>query len=249
VTRGFKSGGFNSAATAAATAGFAPEQIWAYEAGARTEWLDRRLRVNLTGFYYNYTNLQVRQLISAGNAFITNAASATVKGLELEVNAIPTDDLRLTANFAFLQAEYNSFPRASIPGGLAAYVPNQNCVGALCTFNASGNRLDNAPRYSGMVALDYSPQVGRYELNAHVDVAWRSRAFFDASNVPLSSQEAYALVNASLGYGQDRGWRLEAYIRNLFDKGYYQTVSGNGLAPGGIVGDPRTFGLRASFDW
>lgn len=249
ATRGFKSGGFNNAAASAATAGFAPEEIWAYEAGVRSEWLDRRLRLNLTGFFYDYTNLQVRQLISAGNAVIGNAAAATVKGLELEFNAIPVDDFQISGSLSLLAAEYDSYPTASIPGGFAPYVPNQNCVGALCTINASGNRLDNAPSISGSVAIDYSPQIGPYEFNAHVDFSWRSRTFFDPSNIPLSSQEAYGLVNANIGYGPERNWRVEAFVRNLFDKGYYQTIAGNGLAPGAIVGDPRTFGVRVGYSW
>jgi len=60
ATKGFKSGGFNFTALTPQSAGFAPETLWSYETGLKTEWLDHRLRVNATAFYYDYTNLQVQ---------------------------------------------------------------------------------------------------------------------------------------------------------------------------------------------
>ena len=89
ATRGFKSGGFNNAAVSAATAGFNPEKLWSYEAGTKTQFFDRRLRLNLTGFIYDYKDLQVRQFLGPGNAVISNAASARVKGFEAELLAKP----------------------------------------------------------------------------------------------------------------------------------------------------------------
>jgi iron complex outermembrane receptor protein len=249
VARGFKSGGFNNASASRLTAGFEPEELWAYEGGVRTQWLNRRVRLNLTGFYYDYTNLQVRQLLGPGNAVISNAASAKIKGLEAEFGLAITPELQLSGNVSILDATYDSFPTASIPGGLTAFVPGQTCVAGICTINASGHRLDDSPKFSGLVALDFTPHIGAYTLNAHVDVAWRSRVYFDPSNVAVASQSGYALVNANLGFGQQTGWRIEAYVRNLANKGYYQTISGNGIVPGAIAGDPRTFGIRVGFDW
>jgi iron complex outermembrane receptor protein len=249
ATRGFKSGGYNNAGTSVATVGFNPEKIWSYEAGAKTEFLSRRLRVNLTAFQYDYTDLQVRQFLSVGNAVITNAASAKVRGLEIEVLAKPTADIQLTANTSFLDAKYRSFPNASIPGGFAAYTPNQICVAGVCTINASGNRLDNAPRGSGVVAIDYSPRLADLRLAAHLDYTWRTRAFYDPSNIEIASQKGYGLFNANIGVGPDRGWKLELFVNNLADKKYYVIVAGNGLAPGAIVGEPRTYGIRAGYTW
>ncbi|MDA5194445.1 TonB-dependent receptor [Govanella unica] len=251
ATKGFKSGGFNSQATNPLTAGYAPEMLWSYELGAKTQWFDRRLRLNLTGFYYDYTDLQVRQLLGPGNSVISNAASATVKGLELEVIAKPVSEIQLSGNLSYLRARYDSFPTASIPGGFSPYVPNQNCKAGVCTINASGHTLDGSPEWSGMVALDYMPQIGGYDLNLHVDYAFRARTYFDASNILLASQKAYGLFNANISISPSDagGWKLELYGKNLANEKYYQVVSGNGMAPGGIVGDPRTYGIRASYNW
>lgn len=123
VTRGFKSGGFNNAATVAATAGFNPEKIWAYEAGAKTQFFDRRVRVNLTGFVYDYTDLQVRQFISVGNAVISNAATAKVKGVELETLFRPVPDVQLSGNLAYLSAHYGAFTTAPIASAYGYLFP------------------------------------------------------------------------------------------------------------------------------
>jgi iron complex outermembrane receptor protein len=249
ATRGFKSGGFNNAATAAATAGFNPEKIWAYETGIKTQMLDNRVRFNLTGFYYDYKDLQVRQLIGVANAVIRNAASVKVKGVEAEFIAKVTSDLQLTVNAAYIDATYKSFPTASVAAAYAAFVPNQNIVAGVRTFNATGNVLDGSPKFSGLAAIDYSPQIGKLELTAHVDLSWRSKAYFDASNIAFATQPGYSLLNASIGIGEDNGWRLEAFGRNLTDKKFYSFLAGNGLVPGGVVGDPRTYGIRASYKW
>lgn len=254
ATRGFKSGGFNNAAVSAATAGFDPEKIWSYEAGAKTQFLDRRLRLNLTGFVYDYTDLQVRQFLGPGNAVISNAASARVKGLELELLAKPVRNVQFTANASVLDAKYRKFPTAPVAGGFARFIPNQRCVPLappnVCTIDASGNRLDNAPRYSGLLALDYTPTIGDYDFSAHVDYTWRSRTFYDPSNVMIASQPKYGLFNANVGFGpSEKGWKIESYIRNITNKKYYVIVAGNGFTPGAIAGDPRTYGVRVGYSW
>lgn len=250
ATRGFKSGGFNGQATNPLTAGYAPELIWSYESGLKTEWLDRQLRVNLTGFYYDYTDLQVRQLLGPGNSVIANAASASVKGVELEVTARPTPDLQFGLIGSWLDARYDSFPTVAISSGFAPYIPNQNCVAGVCTIDASGNYLSDAPKWSTLVSADYTPQIGAYQLRAHVDYSLRSERFFDPSNVPISGQGDYGILNANLSFGQDgEGWELGIWGRNITNTKYDQTVAGNGVVPGAIVGDPMTWGVRFGFSW
>lgn len=111
ATRGFKSGGWNARGTSAgALLPFGPEKAWSYEAGFKSEWLDRRLRVNLTGFYLDVGGLQTPSaFINATGAveFITrNFADLENKGVELEVTAVPVDGLSLYANFGYQDDKY-----------------------------------------------------------------------------------------------------------------------------------------------
>lgn len=214
VTRGFKSGGFNNTANAAATAGFDPEKITAYEAGAKTQFLDRKLRVNLTGFSYDYKDLQVRQLIGIGNAVVSNAASARVRGIELETLAKPVPWVQISANLSYLDAKYRKFTTASIATSYANLIPNQVVRNGVATFDASGNRLQATPRWSGVFGIDLTPNVSaEYDLDVHIDYAFRGRAFFDASNIPISSQKSYGLLNANIGSARTPAGRSRASSR------------------------------------
>jgi len=250
ATRGFKSGGFNNAALVAATAGFAPETMWAYEVGAKTQFFDRRLRINVTGFDYDYSNLQVRQLLGPGNAVINNAATARIKGAEVEVLAKPFPILQLSGNLSYLDARYRRYTAASVASAYTPYIPNQTCVASVCTFDASGNQMEATPRWSGVLGVDLTPSIGaQYRLDIHFDWARRGRAYFDASNVPISSQPAYSLFNANIGFGPDKGWKIEAFVKNLTNARYYQVIAGNGIVPGAIAGDPRTYGARLGYSF
>ncbi|MDB5368431.1 MAG: TonB-dependent receptor, partial [Rhodospirillales bacterium] len=235
VTRGFKSGGYNMTATLASVAAFAPEDLWSYEVGVKTDWLNKRLRVNLTGFYYDYSNMQVQAFIRPGVADITNAASATVKGLELELTAQPVQGLQLTANLAWLDGTYDSYPRAPGPGGTIV--------------DASGNRINAAPKYSTNFAAEYDwiqPSGDMFFVRA--EYFWQDRQFFVASNDPNQSQGAYGVLNASIGYeAPDARWRVALYGKNLTDRQYI-TITGT-VSPviSGRPGDPRTFGVRGTY--
>jgi iron complex outermembrane receptor protein len=250
ATRGYKSGGFNFSAAAPSSASFQPEKLWSYEGGAKTQWLNERVRVNATAFYYDYTNLQVQQLIAAGVLSIGNAATARVKGAELELLAKPVAELQFTLNVAALDARYDRFTAASIPQGLTGLVANAVCVGTTCTVDASGNYLNSAPKFSALTAIDYSRRLAGFECSAHADYAWRARTYYDPSNVAAMSQGPYGLANAQIGLGdRAQSWRVQVWGKNLADRRYYVITSASGLSVAGMSADPRTFGIRLTHNW
>lgn len=111
ATRGFKSGGWNARGTSASQLlPFGPETVWSYEAGIKSEWFDRRLRVNVTGFWLDNKDFQAPSALVGANgsiAFITqNFADYRNKGVELELTAVPTDGLNLFANIGYQDDEY-----------------------------------------------------------------------------------------------------------------------------------------------
>ncbi|MEY2882937.1 MAG: hypothetical protein RL490_661, partial [Pseudomonadota bacterium] len=112
ATRGFKSGGWNARGTANNTLlPFDPEKVWSYELGAKTEFFDRRLRVNVTGFWLETKDLQTPSAfvdpVSGGVTFITqNFADYQNKGLELEITAVPVKGLNLYANVGYQDDKY-----------------------------------------------------------------------------------------------------------------------------------------------
>jgi iron complex outermembrane recepter protein len=112
ATRGFKSGGWNARGTANNTLlPFDPEKVWSYEAGAKTDLWDNRLRVNITGFWLETKDLQTPSAfvdpVTGGVTFITqNFADYQNKGVELEISAVPVKGLNLYANMGYQNDKY-----------------------------------------------------------------------------------------------------------------------------------------------
>jgi iron complex outermembrane receptor protein len=252
VTKGYKSGGMNYAASSLATASFSPESLWSYEAGLKSEWLDRRVRANLTVFHYDYTNLQVQGALAPGVVEIANAASAKIDGLETELSAKVTSAFRVDANVSLLDARYTSFPGAAVPGALQPFeVGNSRYNPVEGTYDASGNYLNQAPRVSGTVAGQYDWSVGSgATVYARVEEYYQTRVYYDPSNSPLQSQGAYATLNTSVGFvSKDGHWRTQLWAKNLADKHYIIATLANGVEPAGIAAPPRTFGVRVVKTW
>lgn len=235
ATRGFKSGGFNQTSrTASARFGFRPETLWSYETGIKSDWLDRRLRLNLTAFHYDYKDLQVQAFLSLGVTDISNAATAKIDGVELETTVLPVPNLRIQGALNYLNARYSSYPGASAPGGRV--------------IDASGNRLNAAPRFSGNVVAQYDvPLADGANISLRGEYFRQSREYYVASNDPAQSQKAYGLINASVAY-RFSGMPLELSVfgRNLADRQFVTATATIAPVVSGRPGDPRTYGIRAA---
>jgi iron complex outermembrane receptor protein len=230
--RGFKSGVYNistiSAATLTATS---PETVDAYEVGLKSQWLDRRLTVNVAAYYNKYNNLQVAVSLPPDFTEISeNAAKAATSGLEVEATLKATERLTLMAGGSvFFEAKYTSFPNCSVyetspAGGLV--VVNGDCTnkgipGAPDTFDFRFNyRL---PLNSG-ATLSFD---GLYSYASSYD-------FFPyASPATRAPQQAPVnTVNLSVTWrGADRHLYLTAWGRNLANqtnifRGLFQTPFG-----------------------
>ena len=107
ISRGFRAGGYNlRGTTALAIDAFGPESAVSYEVGFKGSLLDRRLRVNAAVYDVEYKDIQVARVVltgvGAGTANrVDNAAKARIRGGELEVQAVVTDELKLSASGAY----------------------------------------------------------------------------------------------------------------------------------------------------
>lgn len=97
---------------------FKPESIDAYEVGVKADLLDRRLRLNVAGFYYDYTNIQVQKLVQA-SLYVINGASARIYGVDADFTAIVSDNFTLTGGVNWISPKFESFPDCPVgaPGG------------------------------------------------------------------------------------------------------------------------------------
>jgi len=193
--RGFKSGVFNLLSYASEPV--FPEVLDAYQAGIKSEWLERRLRLNATGFVYRYENIQVESVV-AGATVSVNAAASKMHGAEVELEFVPTARLSLRAGIALLDGEYTDFHNAPIN------VPNRDSRGNLIGGNtvisgdATGNRTIRSPRTSATLQSSYGipTAIGQFEMS--VAYAYTSRFAWDPDN--RLQQSPFDMLNAALSW-------------------------------------------------
>ena len=231
ATRGFKSGGFNLSSTQPGR-GFAPEWAWSYEGGVKTEPLGGRLRLNVAAFHMDYSDLQVQTPIGIGVFDIRNAAAATVQGVEVEATGRMGRGIDAGGHLAWLDAAYDRYVAVGIGG---------------VTGDVSGNRLNNAPEWSGRLWVEWTARVGRAQrLTLTADATAQSTVFYTPFNDDIQRQSPYGLVGGRVEYGPShRRWAVNVYARNLTDADYIMATFGTSpVAFGGRPGPPRQFGVQ-----
>jgi len=237
VSRGFKAGGWNPDITKRSTARevrFDSEKVTNYEAGLRTQFMDRRLTINLTGYHMDYDDLQISQFLPATSEFIiTNAGKAVIDGAELEVIARPSPWLIVRAGGAYNDAHYTEF--LSGTGG-----------------DFTGQQFTNAPKWSGYISGDVTiPVKEGLDMLLHGDYRYESKVYFDDSrtvNQGLAySRGSYGLLNARIGVQSSNGLEISLYAQNLTNKRMLLNRTNDLLGLGIVIdsyGAPRTYGVR-----
>jgi len=242
-TRGFKTGGYNYPASANPVLN--PETLDSYELGIKASVAGDRLRLRSALFEYDFKDLQVSR--GGAGAFITteNAASATVRGLETDVDAALTARLSLTAGVAFIDSEYTAYvagvlvPLTTPPFGSAPL------AGGL---DVRGRSLLRSPDEAAYVGVRYELPLasgGRVPIN--VDYSYKGDYYFDFSPVAETEwlkQHAYDVLNARVAYSSaDGGFELGLWCRNLTDSIYYEDAVIQTASSRVSYADPRTWGI------
>jgi iron complex outermembrane receptor protein len=230
ATRGFKNGGFNVTSPSAGR-GFAPETAWSYELGWKQSSANGRARVSVAGFYTDYANLQVQTTISPGVVDISNAAQATIRGIEAEPVIELHRSLLAGGHVAWLDARYDRYIAVGVGG---------------VTGDVSGRRLNNAPLWSGRTWLQWQVASPRARVLLRADARWQGTVFFTPFNDAVQKQTAYGLLDVSAEVGpRHASWSISAYIRNATNEDFITgAFSSPPPAIGGRPGDPRRFGLQ-----
>lgn len=254
-SRGSKSGGLNLVNLPSGIGPtIGPEQVDNYEAGLKSQFLDRRLTVNLAGFWTDITNYQtilVDQNPSNGQprTYIANVPAVRARGFEFDGSFAVTQQINLTASVAYTNATYADFTNgpAPIEATPASGPPIRDLT---------GEPLSGAPKWALSTGADFVfPVSSTFGTNAEIygraDYSWRSSYYTEASNSRHALVPAYGTANARLGLRfNDSLIDVSVWAKNLFDKDYVDTlrVVATGLVTA-TVGDPRTFGatLRSRF--
>lgn len=232
---GFVAGGFNSRVDTYYLTGLAysPETAKAWEVGLKSQWLDDRLRANLTGFWNTYDNLQEGAFIPGGGLqqAIINGVNEEAKGVELEAIALPIDRWQVSASIGWLDAAYTKFYANVFGTGAANYQ-------ALTPPFTS--------KYTARLESSYEFDLnGSGTLTPDVSTSYQSKYFTDPTNSPVGHNNGYWLLDSSLTYEEPQGrWKIAAWGKNLTNTLYRLSgVPSSGYFTQLYFANPRTFGV------
>ena len=244
----FKSGGFNQFSEG--TPAVRPETLDAFTVGLKSDWLDRKLQVNLEAFDYKYLNQQVAIVVEAGQADI-NAAESRIYGLDANVIAKLTPDFTLNGNFEYLRGRYGRFEGApevvQTPATCEPYpmrLPGALVPGSVtCSIDVSGRPTIRSPAFSGNISGDYvfRTNAGNFGLNAN----YYYTASYNWDPSGQYPEPAYGLLSSYLDWtAPSTLWNVSVYCSNCLNR-YHDTFIAEGAAAiQRAPADPRLFGIR-----
>lgn len=235
ASRGFRFGGVNATVPGSDIPPFyKSDEIWNYELGIRTTWLDNRLQADITAFAIDWTDQQVNQIFQNAIAYLDNLSSTRVRGVELSAQTALPWGFGLTGNLAYVDS-HTAEDFDSEEGPIAA-----------------GTRSAFTPRRTGSVIGSWGAPIGDWQLGASVNAAYS-----DERKANLSGSirlESYWTYGASLQV-QRPDWAgapsLGLSATNLSNERYLLNASAVRDANNftGVLAQPRTVLLSLGIEW
>ncbi len=234
-SRGYRSGGFNGRVDelASATVPYNPESVDNYELGFKTEFANGRMRLNGAVFYMDYKDKQEEiGLPSEGGTgqriSVFNAATATMQGAELELQAVVTDGLSMRANIGYLDSEYDEFTFDSGSG----------------IVDNSGFEFRRAPELTASVDATYEWTVGEGQAWVRGSYRFLGEHFIEQTNRAELANDDQNMIDLSVNYAVDNV-TFSVFGRNLTEEdGWAHGLNVSGLWAYAAPRAPRTWGVE-----
>ncbi len=246
-TRGYKGIGYNMEAVTnfARQTSLSPEHVNAYELGVKGRTSDGALSMAIAVFRSDYSNLQVQANRSdpatGVTSFVaTNAGTSRSQGVEIESTLRANRHFTVDASFTYTDSTVN-IDGLNCPLQLQSAAPvltgnpinrcYRTAAGTTPLQNLRNATLPASPRIRVGVSPRWEQDLGT-SLGGFVQVGvnFQSKQQFAIEQDPLLVQEAYTLVDATVGVRTlDRKYSLSLFVKNLFDVNYYTSVSHNSL--------------------
>jgi iron complex outermembrane receptor protein len=223
-SQGFRGGGFNPRpATVATVLSFGPEDIESYEIGVKSDLFDRRLRLNATGFFMIYEDLQLTTTVIEANqaaSFLpANAGKAHVSGIEIDMQANPFEGLLIDGSFGWLDFQYKDLGSADPAVAEAAGLNpvNQPCLSC---------RPQRTPEFTAALGAAYRiDRASGSSLTFRGDLSYQSETHFNVNNAPTGMEDGYTVFDARITWDSPNGdWSVSLLGTNLTDELYKVSV-------------------------
>ena len=225
------------------------ENTMSYEAGIKTVLLDRKLRFNLTGYYFKTKDLQLSAVGGGTNAnLLLNADAVKGHGFEAELEARPARGLNLTAGLSYNSAKiHDNDLTVEVCGAPCTFtdpiaVPPNPITGQPAQVFIDGNQLPQAPKWTFNFTAGYEYPIGPGSIYVFTDWYHRSKIqFFLYESVEFSDDK---LLEGGLriGYRTDR-YDVAGFVRNITnDESAVAGIDFNNLTA--MVNEPRIWGIE-----
>lgn len=273
IATGFKSGHIQDRGNEAK-----PEQVINYELGLKSTLLDSSMRLNAALYVANYTNLQFsdRDLYDTNgdgvvdrvtSTVVRNAAEATVKGMELEIDWAVTGKDYFQLAGTLMDAKFTNFQTPdTLFGNLFNPYAEGDAAQSAKIVDLSGNTPVRAPDWKFTLAYKHDFEFADGLLTPHITATFSDKYFLDIYNrkdlapgvfksAPngarnLAVQKAYQTYDVSLSYDPFQSdWTIEIFVRNVTNENI-KTSSGTFITPSGfdaIYLPPRTAGVTFNY--
>lgn len=247
---GYRAGGTNAVLLPVIPPFYEHDKTREYSVGAKTQWLDDRLTLNIGAYQIDWYNQQtVVEMTAQFNALVATenpdgGPISRSRGVEVEIAARPVDGLDLGFNISFLKTKLLVNLIDVVPQDLLDASTEDVPVRGL-----KGQRLLGSPKHSGSAYAQYNWSVGN-DWGAYV----RGDLQFQ-STVPLNNyhpsrnlaNRPYVFGNLRAGIENDR-WSLSVYVKNVTDKAADLFLKNNLQSQNRVtVNQPRTIGMTVGF--
>ena len=215
------------------------ETVWSYELGLKSLMLDNKLQFDVNGYYYDYSNFQttIARLDETDGLVIlpNDSGSATALGFEVAMQYQFAKSSSFFANYGYIDASFDDEDSDGNPQQLA------------------GNTFRLTPEHSFSAGFNINPTLSeKVAVFLRPTYTYKSKVFFEETNLPNISQDGYGLLNIRTGITIQDKYEISLYATNVLDEEFIIDAGNTGGAfgiPTFIAGPPAFYGLQLSVNF
>ena len=220
------------------------EEVMSYEIGMKSTLLDGDMRLNISAFINEYDDVKaqlfavacsdttttdtVLECVEAGATqsfeYYENGGGIDTKGIELDMQWYPIDNLAVTGTFTWLDAEFsddyavgNDQLRPLL--GLGNFEGRQDINDNNSQFSFAGWSPAMAPEYTVGLAANYEFGLSNGgALIPHVQITYSDEYYAFDVNTPETKVDAHAIVDARLTWLINDDVQVDFFVKNLTDE-------------------------------
>lgn len=226
VSRGYKTGGFNTTADDDKDRTFDPEYSWCYDLGFKSSFWDNLLSFDLTFFYIDWRDQQISQAKPTGQGFLLrNAGKSSSKGLEFSTQINPLNNLNFQLSYGYTNAKYIEYKESE-------------------STNYDDNYLPMVPRNTVSLGVNYKINTGLSwldNISLHGQYVGTGKLYWNDKND--FSQPYYGVFNGKVSFARNN-ISIDLWAKNIGKKdyiSYYFTALGTEFVQ---KGRPFTCGVN-----